>query len=99
MQNETGSGITQEQAYINLGKRVALLPYMKLTSLLAQQQRKGAGSLALPLEEEEHLAFERRKERARRAGEEAGTRLLLPMILLMVLSMLVVVCPALMNFM
>lgn len=99
MQNETGSGITQEQAYINLGKRIALLPYMKLASLLAQQQRKGAGSLALPLEEEEHLAFERRKERARRAGEEAGTRLLLPMILLMVLSMLVVVCPALMNFM
>lgn len=99
MQNEMGSGVTQEQAYINLGKRIALLPYMKLTSLLAQQQRKGAGSLALPLEEEEHLAFERRKERARRTGEEAGTRLLLPMVVLMVLSMLVVVCPALMNFM
>lgn len=99
MQNEMHSGVTQEQAYINFGKRIALLSYMKLTSLLAQQIRKGVGSLTIPLEEEEHMAFEHRKERAKKAGEEAGTKLLLPMILLMVLSMLVVVCPALMNFM
>lgn len=99
MQNEMHSGVTQEQAYINFGKRIAMLSYMKLSSLLAQQIRKGVGSLTIPLEEEEHMAFEHRKERAKRAGEEAGTKLLLPMILLMVLSMLVVVCPALMNFM
>lgn len=99
MQNEMHSGVTQEQAYINFGKRIAMLSYMKLSSLLAQQIRKGVSSLTIPLEEEEHMAFEHRKERAKRAGEEAGTKLLLPMILLMVLSMLVVVCPALMDFM
>lgn len=98
MWNEMHSGVTQEQAYRNLGKRIGLLPYLKLTSLLGQQIRKGAAGVILLLEEEEHEAFERRKERAKRLGEEAGTKLLVPMIILMVISMLIIVCPAMMSF-
>ena len=98
MWNEMHSGVTQEQAYMNLGKRIGLLPYLKLTSLLTQQIRKGAAGVILLLEEEEHEAFERRKERAKRMGEEAGTKLLVPMIILMVISMLIIVCPAVMSF-
>lgn len=98
MWNEMHSGITQEQAYRNLGKRIGLLPYLKLTSLLTQQVRKGTGGVTLLLEQEEHDAFEHRKEQAKRLGEEAGTKLLIPMIILMVISMIIVVCPAVMNF-
>lgn len=98
MWNEMHSGVTQEQAYMNLGKRIGLLPYLKLTSLLTQQIRKGAAGVIPLLEEEEHEAFERRKEQAKRMGEEAGTKLLVPMIILMVISMLIVVCPAVMSF-
>lgn len=98
MWNEMHAGVTQEQAYMNFGKRIGLLPYMKLSSLLVQQLRKGSGGVAEQLEQEEHAAFEQRKEQAKKLGEEAGTKLLLPMILLMVISMVVVVCPALMNF-
>lgn len=98
MWNEMHSGVTQEQAYMNLGKRIALLPYLKLTSLLTQQIKKGAGGVTLLLEQEEHDAFEHRKEQAKRMGEEAGTKLLIPMIILMVISMIIVVCPAVMNF-
>lgn len=98
MWNEMYSGVTQEQAYMNLGKRIGLLPYLKLTSLLTQQIRKGAAGVIPLLEEEEHEAFEQRKERAKRMGEEAGTKLLVPMIILMVISMLIIVCPAVMSF-
>lgn len=98
MWNEMRSGISQEQAYINLGKRIGLSPYLKLTTLFVQQIRKGTGGIILQLEQEEHDAFEHRKEQAKRLGEEAGTKLLFPMILLMLISMIIVVCPAMMNF-
>lgn len=98
MWNEMRSGISQEQAYINLGKRIGLPSYLKLTTLFVQQIRKGTSGIILQLEQEEHDAFEHRKEQAKRLGEEAGTKLLLPMILLMLISMVIVVCPAMMNF-
>lgn len=98
MWNEMHSGVTQEQAYRNLGKRIGLQPYLKLTSLLTQQLQKGTAGVTLLLEQEERDAFERRKERAKRMGEEAGTKLLLPMIILMVVSMIIIVCPAIMSF-
>lgn len=98
MWNEMRSGISQEQAYINLGKRIGLPSYLKLTTLFVQQIRKGTSGIMLQLEQEEHDAFEYRKEQAKQLGEEAGTKLLLPMILLMLISMVIVVCPAMMNF-
>lgn len=97
MWNEMNAGVTQEQAYVNFGKRIGLLPYMKLASMLAQQIRKGSSGFVVQLEQEEHAAFEQRKERAKKAGEEAGTKLLFPMIVLMIISMLVVAGPALLN--
>lgn len=97
--NELQSGVPQERAYLNWGKRIGILPYMKLSSLLTQQVRKGTGEITDQLEQEEHAAFERRKELAKKSGEEAGTKLLFPMLLLMLVSMVLVVCPALMNFM
>ena len=44
------------------------------------------------------MAFEQRKQQARKNGEEVGTRLLFPMILLMIISMIIVAGPAVMNF-
>lgn len=98
MWNEMHSGITQEQAYVNFGRRVGLMPYLKLMALLVQQIKKGTGGVVFQLEQEEHDAFEQKKERAKQLGETAGTKLLLPMIILMVISMIIVVCPAMMNF-
>lgn len=97
MWNEMRMGVPQEQAYLNMGKRIGLLPYMKLTTLLVQQIRTGSRALAEELEQEEHSAFEQRKEQAKKMGEEAGTKLLFPMIILMLISMIIVVCPALLQ--
>lgn len=98
MWNEMRAGVSQGQAYLNMGKRTGLLSYMRFTNLLAQQVQKGDPRLALQLEQEEHAAFERRKEQAKKYGEEAGTKLLIPMIMLMVISMILVVGPAILNF-
>lgn len=98
MWNDMKLGCSQEQAYINMGRHIGLLPYMKFTTLLVQQIQKGSGGITLLLEQEEHIAFEQRKQQARKNGEEVGTRLLFPMILLMIISMIIVAGPAVMNF-
>ena len=98
MRNEIGAGITQEEAYIRLGRRTGLAPYMRLMSLLGRQIRTGGHEIRIQLEEEAQSAFIYRKEQAKKAGEEAGTKLLLPMILLMVISMAVILIPAWKDF-
>lgn len=98
LKNEIHTGVSQEQAYFHFGRRIGVLSYIKLASLLTQQIRKGGGGIAEQLEQEEHDAFEKRKEQARKYGEEAGTKLLFPMILLMIISMVLIMYPALAGF-
>jgi len=49
------------------------------------------------LEAEMWQAFEERKALAKRQGEEAGTKLLLPMMGMLVVVMVIVIAPALMS--
>ena len=44
-------------------------------------------------------AFEQRKNTARRLGEEAGTKLMLPLMLSLMTVMMIVAIPAMMNLM
>lgn len=50
------------------------------------------------LQREENAALEMRKEQAKRLGEEAGTKMLLPMIVLMGVVLLFVLYPAMIQF-
>ena len=52
----------------------------------------------LLLSQEADSAQEDRMSMARKAGEEAGTKLLLPMMLMMVVAMILVLLPAYINF-
>lgn len=98
VQNEIRAGITQEEAYIRFGKRTGVTPYLKLASMLSREIRTGGQMIQEQLEEEVRTAFSIRKEQAKRLGEEAGTKLLFPMILLMIISMVIIMLPALKDF-
>ena len=50
------------------------------------------------LKEESRLAFEERKNTAKKAGEEAGTKLLLPMVMMLCVVMLMILLPAFITF-
>ena len=71
-------------------------PYMKLSSLLEQNRRTGTKNLVQLLEQEMTSAWEEQKHTARRLGEEAGTRLLAPLFLMLVVVMVIIMVPALM---
>lgn len=91
---EMENGVSETKAYERFGKRCRLLPYMRFSGVLVQNLQKGArGSLHL-LEQEALTAFAERKEAAKRKGEEAGTKLLLPMFGLLAVVLVIVMVPA-----
>lgn len=91
---EMQNGIAEIKAYENFGLRCRIPCYLKLSVLLEQNLRKGNHGLARLLKGEAQEAFEQRKELAVRAGEEASTRMLLPMILMLVVVMILILVPA-----
>ncbi len=92
--NEIREGVGELQAFENFGTRCDMNVYWKLSSLIVQNIRKGSRGLQRLLEEEEREAFEQRKAEARKAGEEAGTKLLLPMGMMLILVLVILVVPA-----
>ncbi len=91
-------GMSEEQAYYRLGRRLGLPCYIKIMTLLEQNIKRGGKGITDIFEEEEMLALEERKNLARKYGEEAGTKLLGPMILLLLVIMLMIMIPALWSF-
>lgn len=96
--HEIENGISLARAYERFGKRCRLLPYLRFSGVLVQNLQKGTkGSLQL-LEQEALAAFAERKEAAKRKGEEAGTKLLLPMFGMLAIVLIIVIFPAFTNF-
>lgn len=91
-------GVSETEAYRRFGRRCGQRPYLKLSSLLEQNRKTGLKNLRQVLETEVADAFEERKNLAKRQGEEAGTKLLLPLFLMLGIVMVIVVVPAFLSF-
>lgn len=95
---ELERGIPEGKAYMAFGRRCRLHGYRKLGSLLEQNLKKGTAGLLALLQEETWQAFEDRRAYAVKQAQEAGIRLLLPMILLLLVVLIICVVPAVMSF-
>ena len=95
--NEIKNGVTELEAYERFGRRIQLVQYMKLSTLLSQNCKKGSADLLKLLEYESAQAFEERKEMAKRLGEEAGTKLLVPMVMMLFIVLMIIMVPAFMQ--
>lgn len=95
---EMQSGISEIQAYDRFGKRCKVQQYLKFSALLTQNLKKGAKGLAQMLAVESDLAFESRKNLAKKIGEEAGTKLLIPMFIMLAVVLIIIMVPAFMSF-
>ena len=91
-------GRPETDAYLEFGRRTHLHCYLKLSSLLEQNLRKGGKNLVRLLETESDKAWHERRNTALKKGEEAGTKLVLPMMLNMVVVMMVIMIPAMLSF-
>lgn len=92
--NEIKSGISEGLSYKRFGERTEIPQLVRFTALLAQNIKKGSSKLGTLLSEECNAAFVEKKQRAIKRGEEAGTKLLLPMMLLLVDVLLMIMLPA-----
>lgn len=95
---EMESGVSELNAYEHLGARCQGTSYRALATLLTQNLKKGSKGLLELLEQESSEAFEERRRRARAEGEKAGTRLLLPMMMMLGIVFLLILIPAFMSF-
>lgn len=96
--NEIQDGVGERKAYENFGKRCELSQYKKLSSMLSQNLRKGMAGMAEMLAKEAETALGQRRNLAKKLGEEAGTKLLLPMMIMLCVVMVIVIVPALLSF-
>ena len=70
----------------------------KLAFLLISHLRQGNEKILSLLSDETDAALEERRNLARKKGEEAGTKLLFPMMLMLVVVMFLILLPAFSGF-
>jgi pilus assembly protein TadC len=95
---ELASGVPETEAYANFGQRCRSRQYTRLSALLAQNLKKGNQELLSVMRQEAKASYEERQNTARKLGEEAETKLLLPMILMLAITMLIIIIPAYYSF-
>lgn len=95
---ELDNGRLEEDALADLGKRNGLLQYRKFCTLLSANMKKGSVNLRKALEQEAEDAFIKQQSQVTKLGEEAGTKLLLPMVMMLAVVMVVIMVPAFMTY-
>ncbi len=87
-------GTPEGEAYEEYGIRCGETMYRKFGMLLSQNLRKGSKGMTELLAREAEEAFEERKNLAKKLGEEAGTKLMIPMFMMLVIVFAMVIIPA-----
>lgn len=96
--NEIDNGQPEYLAYEELGERLDVASYKTILRHISQNLRMGTKDLKLLMETEVTIALETKKEGAKRLGEEASTKLIFPMVILLVVVMVLIMTPAFMGF-
>lgn len=95
---EMEQGIPEETAYERFGVRCGKMQYRTFSILLIQNLKKGSSQFLTALEKECRDAFEERKRNALLAGEKAGTKLLIPMAMMLMIVLVMIIVPSFMAF-
>ena len=98
MHRRFNEGESERIVYKRFIEDIPAVSYRKLIRLLLGNMEKGSSEIVIRLEDENRQAFEQKIIYARKLGEEASTKMLLPLILMLLLVMGVVLLPALIKF-
>ena len=88
------AGTLEEVAIDHFGRRAGVREYIRLSTLLVQNRRRGNRELVSRLLEEADKSLEEQLLAVRKSGEEAGTKLLIPMVCLLGIVMVIIMVPA-----
>ena len=91
-------GENEKSAYQQFADETGLKCYHRFIRLLLGSIEKGAAGTCEFLEQESRQAYEERIKWAKKLGEEASTRMLLPLMIMLMLVMAIVMLPAILDF-
>lgn len=93
------SGIPEAKMYERLGRRTGTQEYIRLSTLLQQNAQKGNSAILDRLREEAKKSMAEKLQNGRKLGEEAGTKLLLPMVMMLLVAMVIIMIPVFLTSM
>lgn len=91
-------GESERVAYLQFLEVVTAPCYRKLMRILLGNLEKGTQGIAIRLQDESRQAFEKKILYAKKLGEEASTKMLAPLMLMLLVVMGMMMLPALMEF-
>lgn len=91
---EMKNGVSEVESYERFGQNCGVRCYRRFALLLIQNVRKGTKGIVSALEIEAAEAFQEQKSRVKQMAEKAGTKLLMPMILMLSVVLAIIVVPA-----
>lgn len=94
---EIKNGKPEEAAYEDFARRCRVKEITKFVAAMIQNLKKGNGELVSLLKLQSNECWQLRKNMARRLGEEASTKLVLPLMIMFVGILIIVVLPAVMQ--
>lgn len=94
MCREFQTGAEEAEVYERFGRRCGQTEYVRLSSLLSQNLKKGSSSMLVRLTEEADNAVKEQMNRSRKRGEEVSTKLLVPMVMMLAIVMVMIMIPA-----
>lgn len=94
---EIKNGKAEEAAYEDFARRCRVKEITKFVAAMIQNLKKGNGELVALLKLQSNECWQLRKNMARKLGEEASTKLVLPLMIMFVGILIIVVLPAVMQ--
>ena len=88
------NGVNEETALSELSNRIGLRQYTKLFNILEQNRKNGSSDVKVALYNELNDAFKERKLNAKILGEEAQTKLIFPLIMMLGIVLIIIMVPA-----
>lgn len=91
------SGVSEVNAISEFGQRCGVHCYLKLSNIIEQNIKRGSRDMISALKLELNNATIERRNAALKEGSEISTKLLGPMLLMLVISIIVIMAPAFMS--
>lgn len=90
-------GVSEIKAYEAFGQRCKIPEILRFTAIIIQNIKKGSHLLIRAMEQQSKEAMTMREDLARKKGEKASTKLILPMGIMFLAILIIVITPALIT--
>lgn len=97
VKNKIDNGVSERQAYQEFGRRCGIQEYIKFANIIEQNLLKGSNSIKSQLKMEVFEASRNKISLAKKKAEECSTKLLIPMVMMLIIAMAILIVPAFLN--